>query len=178
MRSNRGWTFGLLTILCSSLAVYATQQRKVTVTTPKKAVAVAVAPAPEVVKVVKPAPILVEKKPTPIPVTAPPPKEAPVEEHHTNIRLAVMDMRQDMCLGAMIDGEASDEPVAGQYLAGYVGHMRAVDKWFGSDNVCIQVCKHKGRHREFDGAKKFCAKLEEAYRNGGHWPAVAEKYLH
>jgi hypothetical protein len=93
------------------------------------------------------------------------------------VRQAVVNDHKDMCLGAMIEGEARDEPVKGQYMAGYVGHIRAVDKWFGSDNVCFQVCKRKGKHREFDGTKKFCARLESVYRNGGQWPTVPEKFL-
>ncbi len=93
-------------------------------------------------------------------------------------RNELVERRKDMCIAAMIQGEAGNQPIEGQRLAGYVGHMRAVDRWFNSDNPCIQVCKKgKGSHREFDGTKKFCTQIEAAYRHGGKLPSVPEKFM-
>ena len=106
--------------------------------------------------------------------------EASVEaEDHALLKTHtdLVERRKDMCIAAMIWGEARGEPREGQYMVGYVGHMRAVDKWFGSDNPCVQVCKTgNGSHREFDGTKHFCEQIK-AFKNGGKLPSVPEEFI-
>ncbi len=98
-----------------------------------------------------------------------------VEPEALKAHQELSERRKDICIAAMIWGEARGEPDMGQKMAAYVGHMRAVDKWFGTDNPCAQVCKKgPGKHREFDGTKKFCAQIDSAFKKGGKLPTVPE----
>lgn len=160
MRSSRTAILGTLAIICIPLIVYGHQCK----TALPKAVAVVSATAIE------------EGRPTHVSFTSAPSIEVSAEVIRPEIRQAIIDARKDMCIAAMIWGEARGEPVAGQYLAGYVGHMRAVDGWFNSHDPCIQVCKHRGKHREFDGTKQFCAQIESYWRGGQH-PTAPDEFM-